>query len=145
MCLTFLLPAGKTTLTHRTDMHKDMIALLCKKREVSSIRQIVALSCLAKRSLSDIVISLSALPFLDQFCTRLGIVDEPIIFQTAEDFKNSKTSILGKGVDHEEIALWWILGEMKISFLSTSFQSNDFIVTVLVLQKIFLTWAASSI
>ncbi len=99
-------------------MHKDMIALLCKKREVSSIRHIVALSCLAERSLSDIVISLSALPFLDQFCMRLGIVDEPISFQTAEDLKNCKTSILGKGVEHKEIALWWIPGEMKISFLS---------------------------
>ncbi len=74
---------------------------------------------MAERSLCDIVISRSALPFLDQFCTRLGIVDEPTIFQTAEFFKDRKTSILGKELELEEIALWWILGEMKISLLSS--------------------------
>jgi hypothetical protein len=98
-------------------MREDMIALLCKKREVSSTRQIVALSCLRERSLSDVVISRSALPFLNEYCSHLGIVDEPTIFQTAEDFKARRTSILGKGVEHEEIALWSIIGKMRIGNL----------------------------
>ena len=67
-------------------MRKDLIALLCKKREVQSRRQIVALTALGPRNLGDIVISRSALPFLDDFCKRVGIVDEPVIFQTSEDF-----------------------------------------------------------
>ena len=72
-------------------MRKDLIALLCKKREVQSRRQIVAFTALRSRSLGDIV-----------------------IFQTSEDFRARKQSVLGKGMQHEEIALWWILGEMNI-------------------------------
>ena len=122
-------------------MRKDLIALLCKKREVQSRRQIVALTALGTRSLGDIVISRSALPFLDAFCKREGIVDEPVIFQTSEDFRARKQSVLGKGMQHEEIALWWILGEMNI----VSFQSSASILTGSVLQKIFRTCHPSSI
>ncbi len=95
-------------------MRKDLISLLCRKREVKSHRELFALSCLCPRSLGDVVISRSALLFQNDFCMRLSIVDEPVIFQTAEDFCNQKVSILWKGVHHEEVALWWTLGEMKI-------------------------------
>ena len=71
-------------------MRKDLIALLCKKREVQSRRQIVALTALGTGSLGDIVISLSALPFLDGFRKRVGIVDELVIFQTSENFRARK-------------------------------------------------------
>jgi hypothetical protein len=60
------------------------------------------------------------LPFLDAFCKREGIVDEPVIFQTLEDSRARRQSVVGKGVQHEEIALWWILGEINI----VSFQSS---------------------
>ena len=103
-------------------MRKDLIALLCKKREVQSRRQIVALTALGSRSLSDIVISRSALPFLDAFCKREGIVDEPVIFQTSDDLKARRQSVVGKGVQHEEVALWWIFGENII----VSSQSHRF-------------------
>ena len=93
-------------------MRKDLIALLCKKREVQSRRQIVALTALGPRSLGDIFILRSALPFLDALCKREGIVDEPVIFQTSDDFRARRQSVVGKGVQHEEVALWWILGEM---------------------------------
>ena len=56
------------------------------------------------------------------FCKREGIVDEPVIFQTSDDLKARRQSVVGKGVQHEEVALWWILGENNI----VSFQSHRF-------------------
>ena len=90
--MTLPFPATKAILTHRNDTRKDLIALLCKKREVQSRRQIVALTALGTRSLGDIVILLSALPLLDAFCKRVGIVDEPVIS------KHRRTSELGSRV-----------------------------------------------
>ena len=72
---------GEFGFTHHNDMRRDLIALLRKKREVQSSKQIVALTALSPCSRGDqIVISLSALPFLDGFCKRVGIVDEQVFF-----------------------------------------------------------------
>jgi hypothetical protein len=54
--------------------------------------------------------------FLDAFCTELRLGNEPVIFQTEADIKAKRQSILGKGQHPEEVALWWILGEMEFRF-----------------------------
>ena len=54
--------------------------------------------------------------FLDAFCTELRLGNEPVIFQTEADIKAKRQSILRKGQHPEEVALWWILGEMKFHF-----------------------------
>ena len=65
-------------------MRDQMIALLCKPREIESSQQIVALKCLGPTvtSVTDVVLSRASLPFLNAFCTELGLGNEPVIFQT---------------------------------------------------------------
>ena len=60
--------------------------------------------------------SRALLVFLDAFCTELRLGNEPVIFQTEADIKAKRQSILGKGQHPEEVALWWILGEMEFHF-----------------------------
>ena len=95
-----------------------MIALLCKPHEHESVPQIVALKALGAtvETMSDVVLSRASLPFLEKWCTKLGLSNEPVIFQTEADAKARKTSILGKGHQAEEVALWWILGKMLVHF-----------------------------
>ena len=101
-------------------MREQMIALLCKPREIESSRHIVALKSLGSTvaSITDVVLSRASLKFLDEYCTELGLGnhDEPVIFQTVADHKAKKTSILGKGLHPAEVALWWLLGKMLYLF-----------------------------
>ncbi len=94
-------------------MRDWMIALLCKPREHEIHHQIVALKALGTtvETLTDVVLSRAQLPFLEKWCTELGLSNEPVIFQTKADVK---TSILGKGHQAAEDALWWILSKMLI-------------------------------
>ena len=105
-------------MVHRMDMREHMIALLCKPREIESRPQIVALQSLGSTvaSITDVVLSRASLKFLDEYCTELGLGNEPVIFQTVADHKAKKTSILGKGLHPAEVALWWILGKMLYLF-----------------------------
>jgi hypothetical protein len=100
-------------------MREQMIALLCKPREIESSQQIVALKCLGKMvaSTTDVVLSRVSLKLLDKYCTELGLVNEPVILQSETYHKAKINSILGKGVRPVEVALWWILGELFFSFL----------------------------
>ncbi len=90
-----------------------MIALLCKSSELENRRQIVALKSLGTTvaSITDVVISRASLKFVDDYCKELGLGNEPVIFQTEADHQAKKTSILGKGHNPAENALWWIIGE----------------------------------
>ncbi len=99
-------------------MKEQMIALLCKPREIESRRQIVALKTLGSTvaSITDVVLSRASLKFLDDYCTELGLGNDPVIFQTDADHKAKKSSILGRGQHPAEVALWWILGEMLLHF-----------------------------
>ncbi len=99
-------------------MHDWMIALLCKPREHESVPQIVAIKALGAtvETMSDVVLSRARLPFLEKWCTQLGLSNETVIFQTEADAKARKTSILGKGHQAEEDALWWILSKMSVHF-----------------------------
>jgi hypothetical protein len=65
-------------------MREQMIALLCKPREIESRRQIVALRSLGKTvaSITDVALSRASLKFLDEYCTELGLGNDPVIFQT---------------------------------------------------------------
>jgi hypothetical protein len=110
---------GRAAATHRKDMREAMITLLCRPREIDSRRELVAMQALAGHvtSVTDVVLSRSTLTFLDKFCKDLGVVNEPVIFQTEEDFKAKRSSILGKGVHPAETAMWWIVGEMLFVLL----------------------------
>ena len=100
-------------------MREVMIRLLCRPREIDSRRELVAVQALAGHvtSVTDVVLSRSTLTFLDKFCKDLGVVNEPVIFQTEDDFKAKRSSILGKGVHPAETAMWWIVGEMLFVLL----------------------------
>ena len=110
------IPAGSAHQQHHKDMRQQMIALLCKPREIESSRQIVALKTLGSTvaSITDVVLSRASLKFLDDHGTELGLGNDPVIFQTDADHKAKKTSILGRGQHPAEVALWWILGEMML-------------------------------
>ncbi len=115
-----LVAAVRAHQVHRKDMREHMIALLCKPREIESRPQIVALQSLVSTvaSITDVVLSRASLKFLDEYCTELGLGNEPVIFQTEADHKANKTSILGKGLHPAEVALWWILGKMLYLFFN---------------------------
>jgi hypothetical protein len=74
-------------------MRSALIMLCTKTCEVENRAQIVELSGIGIKDLSEIMLSRAAIPFLDNMCTGKGIVGEPVIFQTAEDKKAKKTSI----------------------------------------------------
>jgi hypothetical protein len=113
-----LVAAARAHQVHRKDMRDHTIALLCKPREIESRPQIVALQALGSTvaSITDVVLSRASLKLLDEYCTELGLGNEPVIFQTDADHKAKKTSILGKGLHPAEVALWWILGKMLYLF-----------------------------
>jgi hypothetical protein len=113
-----LVAAARAHQVHRKDMREQMIALLCKPREIESRRQIVALQSLGSTvaSITDIVLSRASLKFLDEYCTELGLGNDPVIFQTEADHKAKKNSILGKGQHPAEVAMWWIVGTMSFHF-----------------------------
>ena len=97
-------------------MRDLIIALLCKPREHESHHQIVALKALGTtvETMTEVVLSRASLSFLEKWCTELGLSNEPVIFQTEADAKARKTSILGKGHQAAEDALWWIIGKMSV-------------------------------
>jgi hypothetical protein len=92
-------PAGSAHQVHRKDIRQQMIALLCKPREIESSLQIVALKALGSTvaSVTFVVLSRASLKFLDDYCTELGLGKDPVIFQTDVDHKAKKNSILGRG------------------------------------------------
>jgi hypothetical protein len=108
------IPAGRAHQQHRKDMRQQMIALLCKPREIESCRQMVALQALGSTvtSITNVVLSRASLKFLDYYCTELGLGNDPVIFQTVADHRAKKNSILGRGQHPAEVAMWWIVGEM---------------------------------
>ncbi len=114
--------AARAHQVHRKDMREHMIALLCKPREIESRPQIVALKSLGSTvaSITNVVLSRASLKFLDEYCTELGLGNEPVIFQTEADRKAKKNSILGKGLHSAEVALWWILGKMLFHFFKST-------------------------
>ena len=59
--------------------------------------------------MTDIILSRHRLPFLDQLCKDKGIIVEPVIFQTKDNKEKKVTSILGKGVNENGHAMYWIL------------------------------------
>ena len=67
-------------------------------------------------SITNVVFFRASFPFLDEFCTELGLGNEPVIVQTEADVKAMKRSVLGKGQHPAEVGLWWILGEMYFHF-----------------------------
>ncbi len=86
---------------------------------LESRRQTVALkSSLGKTvaSITDVILFRASLKFLEEYCTELGLGNDPVIFQTEADHKAKKNSILGKGQHPAEVGLWWILGEMIFHF-----------------------------
>ena len=95
-----------------------MIALLCKPHEHDSCQQIVALKALGTtvETMTNVVLSRACLLFLEKWCSELGLSNEPVIFQTKENDKARKTSILDKGHHAADDALWWILGKMLFYF-----------------------------
>ena len=124
-------------------MRNWMIDLLCKPRELDSVPQIVALKALGAsvETMSDVVLSRARLPFLEKWCTELGLSNEPVIFQTEADAKARKTSILGKGHQAAEDALWWILGKMSVH--SCIFKNVAMLISP-TLQKTFRTLIKTS-
>jgi hypothetical protein len=100
-------PAGRAHQVHRKDMRQQMIALLCKPSEIESRPQIVALQALGSTvaSITDVVLSRASLKFLDDYCTELGLGNDPVIFQTDADHQAKKNSILGRGQHPAEVAL----------------------------------------
>ncbi len=109
-------PAGRAHQQHRKDMRQQMIALLCKPREIENRRQIEALQALGRTvaSIADVVLSRASLKFLDDYCTELGLGNGPVIFQTDADHQAKKNSVLGRGQHPAEVAMWWIVGEMLL-------------------------------
>jgi len=86
------IPAGRAHQQHRKDMRQQMIALLCKPREIESRRQMVALQALGSKvtSITDVVLSRASLKFLDDYCTELGLGNEPVIYQTEGPLSQAK-------------------------------------------------------
>ncbi len=125
-------------------MRDGMIALLCKPREHESRPQIVALKALGTtvETMTDVVLSRARLPFLEKWCTELGLSNEPVIFQTKADVKARKTSILGKGHQAAENALWWILS--KRLFYFCNFKTVALLICP-ALQKTYSTLIKTSI
>ena len=74
-----------------------MILLCTKTCEVKNRAQVVALNGIGIKGMADIILSRQPIPFLDEMCTQNGIVGEPVIFQTADDKKAKKSSIVGAG------------------------------------------------
>ncbi len=65
-------------------------------------------------SITDVVLSRASLKFLDDYCTELGLGNDPVIFQTDADHQAKKNSILGRGQHPAEVAMWWIVCEMLL-------------------------------
>jgi hypothetical protein len=109
------IPAGSAHQQHHKDMRQQMIALLCRPREIESRRQMVALQALESTvtSITDVVLSRASLKFLDDYCTELGLGNDPVIFRLMRT-KPRKNSILGRGQHPAEVAMWWIVGEMLL-------------------------------
>ena len=57
-----------------------------------------------------------SLKFLDDYCSELGLGNDPVIFHSEADQKAKENSILGKGVHPAQVALWWLLGELFFHF-----------------------------
>ncbi len=95
-------------------MREQMIALLCKPREIESRPQVVALksSGTAVASIRNVVLSRASLKFIDEYYKGPGLGNDPLIFRTEADHKAKKNYVLWKGQHPAEVALWWILGEM---------------------------------
>jgi hypothetical protein len=81
-------------------------------RKVKNRAQIVALSGIGIKDLAEVMLSRATIPFLYDMCTEKGIVGEPVFFQTAEDKKAKKTSIVGTGATPGEQGLCWIIGAL---------------------------------
>ena len=128
---------------HRKNVRDLIIALLCKPRENESRQQIVALKALGAtvETMSDVVLSRARLPFLEKWCTELGLSNEPVIFQTEADAKARKTSILGKGHHAAEDSLWWIISKMSVH--SCIFKTVALLISP-ALQKTFRTLIKTS-
>ena len=60
-------------------------------------------------NITNVVFFRASLPFLDEFCTELGLGNEPGIVQTEADVKAKKNSVLGKGQHPAEVGLSWIV------------------------------------
>jgi hypothetical protein len=104
--------AGKASLVHRKDICAAMKRLCTEPREVEHKAQIVALRGVGIKTMDTIFLSRASLPFLDELCTQKGIVGEPVIFQTQEDKKAKKSSIVGAGALPGERHLRWIIGAL---------------------------------
>ena len=61
------------------------------------------------------MLSRKSIPFLDELCTQKGTVGEPVIFQTAEDKKAKKSSIVGAGALPGEQHLRWLIGVLLLN------------------------------
>ena len=80
--------------------------------------QLVAATGQGISKMTDIILSHKRLPYLNELCEAKGVVGEPVIFQTHEDVKARKISIVGAGATVHEKALRWILGEFALELLS---------------------------
>ena len=98
-------------MVHRKDMRNALISLLTGVREVENRKQIVAAADLGYTDMTRKIISRASLTFLDEMCEEKGIVGDPVIFQTHEDKKSKKISVVGTCATAHEKALLWIIGE----------------------------------
>ena len=110
--------AGKATVTHSKDMRTAMIDLCCKPQEIEMRPQTVAMVGLGIREFVHVFLSRASIGFIDEMCIQKGIVGPAVIFQTRDDVKARKTSIVGTGATVHEKALRWIIGEFALELHS---------------------------
>jgi hypothetical protein len=80
--------------------------------EVHDRRELVAANSLGILKMTDIILSRTQLPYLDELCVEKGLVCEPLIFQSRDDKEAKRFSILGEGANERERAMYWILGNV---------------------------------
>jgi hypothetical protein len=113
--------SGKAKIIHCNDLRQHLIKLFCTTREVQDREQIVAALDIGVSKMTDIILSRRRLPYLNQLCEEIGIIGEPIFFQTRDNKGHKMTSILGEGTNERERAMYWILGELLITTLAQFF------------------------
>ncbi len=103
--------SGKATIVHRNDLRNSLKKFFCMTREVHDRKELVAANSLGISKMTDIVLSRTRLPYLDELCVEKGLVGEPLIFQGKDDKEAKRISILGEGANDKERAMYWILGK----------------------------------
>ncbi len=104
-------------------------------REVHYRKELVAANSLGISKMTDIILSRTRLPFLEELCVDKGLCCEPVIFQGRDDKEAKRISILGEGANERERAMYWILGKF-LSHALAAFPS--------ILDNSCLLWCSES-